>query len=32
VVFVPILTQGAVRPVWMVLGPVYEFALNLLLG
>ncbi len=32
VVFVPILTGGAVRPVWMVLGPVYKFALNLLLG
>jgi Zn-dependent protease len=32
VLFVPIVTNGAVRPVWLVLGPVYKFALDLLLG
>ncbi|GBC92070.1 hypothetical protein HRbin15_00532 [bacterium HR15] len=32
VLFVPIVTNGAVRPVWLVLGPVYDFAVRLLLG
>jgi hypothetical protein len=32
VVFVPVLTEGRVHPVWMVLGPVYDFAVGVLLG
>lgn len=32
VLFVPVLTNGAVRPVSLVLGPVYKFAAQLLLG
>ncbi len=32
VLFVPILTNGAVRPIWLVLGPVYDLAIRLLLG
>ncbi|MEN3002121.1 MAG: site-2 protease family protein [Armatimonadota bacterium] len=32
VLFVPVLTQGAVYPIWIVLGPIYNFAAQLLLG